>query len=397
MKLAAIVLTGLLSALPAVAATNYEELLDEARTLHEQFDTDMQDALEALADGDLVTAKDKLQSARTRLVASDNLIAQAKADLILPRGVANTSNALTDGALADLDRAILLVDDQLKTKAEKVIKALGTNFRAARAQTYLQRSNRSLNRLMLIDNIPSLYPAGRKVCWNILGIPSSARNLPASECPLAADYVNPFGASLGITPIQSNPFVAPNDNPCTGRVCFLMGRDMGGGRIEIKDKDTGDVLVKRIVFNYGSPFHADGIPRTVVSPNTGQAQTPATLNGVSQFAGTYVGSYTGTFTLSETCGGDGTPQPVGGASEGTVSSAGKITVTAPGTGSGSVSPLGTYAAGGVNLGGATATFRGAIINNRFNDPGSAIASGGWTAKGPCGTGSGTWAATRAAM
>ncbi len=386
--------------------TTYEELLDEQETLAREFDQHAENALEKIADGDLAAAKAEAMLARQKLVDSDKLIADAKIGGVvpdlMPANLANTANTFIDSALGAWDLAIARLDDALRTKSQHATSLTGAAFRAARANSYVQRSNRSLNRMSLVATGPSLHLPGKKICWTLAGIPAADKGADVNACPYKATFVNPFGTSLGITPIQDNPFVAPYDNPCKGRVCFLMGRDLGGGRIEIQKKSDNSILARRLVFNYGSNTKSDGTPRTLISPNTMQPQALATLSGVSQYQGVYNGSFTGSCTYKVACFGDPVPPcpTPGGNFTSTISPTGKISVnvTGGGGGSGQMRPLGQYGTGGVTVpfagGTVSAAFKGAILNNRFNDPTSAVASGTWSAANACGSGAGSWTATR---
>ncbi|MBI4266650.1 MAG: hypothetical protein HY657_19960 [Acidobacteria bacterium] len=114
------------------------------------------------------------------------------------------------------------------------------------------------------------------------------------------------------------------------------------------------------------------------SPTPTPAPTPP---GVTQFDGTYSGSYTGTF---------GSFGPQNGPVAFSVSN-GVITVTQPGSGSGTVNAAGSASfSGSLGVQGVSCTFTGTFLATG----GAASASGNWNCSGLGQTGSGTWSATR---
>lgn len=121
------------------------------------------------------------------------------------------------------------------------------------------------------------------------------------------------------------------------------------------------------------------VPAPTATPTPAPTAPPG--EGVSQFNGSYIGEFSGTF------GGGDVKGPVGFSV-----SEGRITVTAPGSGSGSVNNSGAATfTGHLNLGGEV----GCSFDGNFRvQGGSAAASGTWTCAGGGATGSGSWSASR---
>lgn len=146
------------------------------------------------------------------------------------------------------------------------------------------------------------------------------------------------------------------------------------------------------------------LPKTTVAVDTGEAnvippQVPVSGRGkatpsstAQSFDGSYSGTYSGAYVNSM-----GTWTP-GGTFAFTVSN-GVMTVTAPGSGSGRVSPSGSAGVKADNatlgVGGLSVSGLGVEFTGQFSVSGSTkMAIGGWRCSGPDGgTGSGTWSAS----
>ncbi len=130
----------------------------------------------------------------------------------------------------------------------------------------------------------------------------------------------------------------------------------------------------------------------VTSNETGTTQTinvTYTVHAPNPFAGSYVGSYTGTGSAY------GYTDPLNGSVAFTVADDGTITVSVPGGGQGTVTPSGSgefAGAGGFgSVDNADYTFDGTFVVSKT---GVVTARGHWTATAEGASGSGTWTATR---
>lgn len=113
---------------------------------------------------------------------------------------------------------------------------------------------------------------------------------------------------------------------------------------------------------------------------------PGTTTGVTKFDGSYTGTYDGSVSMP----GAGT-YPLSGPMSLSIAN-GTITITAPGSGQGTVAEDGSAAFGGGEVSGTGFTFSGTFVQ----EGSQAIGNGSWTATGmpEGGTAGGTWTATR---
>jgi len=160
----------------------------------------------------------------------------------------------------------------------------------------------------------------------------------------------------------------PPDRRGNPRFEILTGSVAGSGRVEV----TACGVTRRwLVYNRGVP---DTFPRTVTVT-------------ADRFDGLWTGSYSGRATLA-----DGTQVPFTPGSVAFSVAGGVLTVTDPGSGTGSVSPFGkTLFSGRGAVDDTTYSYQGTFTST-FS--GTASASGNWTARFPGGTARGTWRASR---
>jgi hypothetical protein len=428
LKIALVAVGLVLTASPALAApttpADLDQLITDLNVMAGNCIASYATASEELADADLASAKTAVESCINTINDAIGTIqharsqgyisATAAAGLILQYTLAKArlTNAAKNGTL-DYINATINSDPIVNTNSAGLVSRSKSEMvtSLANAQTRHEATLRNVNRrlkpaspqLMLAADRPSLYNAGSTVCWRVLGIPVADRKkTPASNCPITVKGINP-AANLGtprikaiaggpddsITAFDMSPLLqAPGTNPCSGRICFALAGDMGGGNIQLfyDNGMTNEKVAERILFNRG-----DGRP----DPMTG-IPTIGLLSGASQFRGTYSGGWNGTYTFtgSEDLCGDppGTTMSVSGPSGAVISATGSIQVTAPGTGSGTVTGLGGYSTGSVSVPPGSSKFIGAIMTNRLND--SAKARGTWSYSDSCGKATGTWYADR---
>ncbi len=366
----------LTSLTPAHAFSDAADMRNQSTALSLQIAEKANQASEAVADGNYATASSLTASLLTLTNQKIALVDQAVAENLLDLKQAAAIRKLYQAGVTVLTSTNTLLQGGAATKLQVLTGLQKAVASVSQGEKRLQNGDRAFPHMVLASTKTDLYRPGSAVCWAVYGLPKSYLALAPGSCPIVATFTNPANA-LGIQAIASNPQIQPF-NPCSGKFCFLAGEDMGGGQVSLKNNATGEES-SRILFNYG-------VGR--VHPSTGQPM--ATLSGTAQYAGGYAGAYSGVFNISEDCGG-GT-QAVSGSVALTISAGGAIAVSAPGVGAGKVSPLGTYASGGLGVSDTSVSFRGGIINSRLND--SAVITGGWSGRNPCGTGAGTWQATR---
>jgi hypothetical protein len=361
------------------------QFLQNSSGISEDFREAMRKSLDAVADGDITTAMTEALNANQSLVDHITLTDDAVNDGVVDakardKVVKNFQKALTNLQVY-IDIIQNSIDNGLPTKTQIVAassKAIGDESKVvASIQSFKKKE---ITRMTLVSSKVDINAPSALTCWKISGLPKNYKT--RDDCPLTVKAVNP--TALGIEALlpdgQQTPFIG---NPCTGKFCFMMGEDMGGGRIEVTDSETNETA-SRIVFNRGSG-----------RPNVNGMPTMAQLSGLAQFAGTYTGPYSGSADASsEKCfelgviGFSGTVTL-------TVSNSGIITVSAPNPGSGKLSATGAAATGAVFDAewGVPVYFKAGVTNVRDNS--SATMKGSWSGKHSCGAvGVGTWTATR---
>jgi len=351
--------------LGASAAMTKVEFFDTLIDLNEEKKAAMLQLMEDLANGDR----------EAMLVHSQDAIDYQEQFLaLLDQGV-------TEGIITDKDRKKLAsnfnqVLTSLKKARDLLMNELKTQVDARKALETLNKSEGTADQaiaklgvagvITLAEKKPTagFFSPGKTVWYKVTGLPA---NCCQTNCVTVA-IVNPY-ADLGIVPVTG----AIQGNPCTGEFGVTMGQSLGGGRVEIT---VNGKKRSRLVFNYG----------------TGTALTKPT---VSQFAGCYAGSYSGTVTINPKWGGG--VEAVGGGVAFCIDNSGKVTVTAPGTGTGKVNASGSFSsslgAGSVVIGGVgTVKWGGTFWLPRANL--GPAATGVWTLKFKEGHASGRWSANR---
>jgi len=346
----------LLAGHSAPAATTLDEFVDEQFTqFREPIRDEVEQALEDMSTGDYASALVHLNTANSLYNDALDHINAHEASGLLSATQATLLRNKGNSFQADLTKAIEIIENDLKTKQQKLTTLSKVTAEQAQGDKATQKLSPSTT-LLLVGSDPGFHNPGQRVVFRILGIPPEFKN--AIPCPITVQVVN-AAAALGKTAVEASI----QGNPCSGTIALIMGPDMGGARI--------------IVSGFGQT-------RTRLLLNKGEKTTTA------NFAGSFSGGFSGTLTFKDNddCGG-GT-QPISGGVAFTVSANGTVAVSDPASGTGKVSPTGRSATGALNVSGVSVRFTGAFVLDRDNVPLSA--AGGWSANFPCGLGSGGWSA-----
>ncbi|MGH8459460.1 MAG: hypothetical protein ACRESV_08920, partial [Nevskiales bacterium] len=307
------------SAAPTTPA-DLSQLITDLNVMAGNCITNFATASEELADAELGSAKTAVESCISTINDAIDTIeyardqgyisATAAAGLILQYTLvkARLSNPTPKNGTLDYINGTLNSDGvntnatglTARSKSEMVTSLMN-------AQTRHESTHRNVNlrvkpsspKLILAADRPSLHNAQSRVCWRILGIPVADRKKTGGSCPISIQGINPAGGLAGnIKAIAGGPdsdaafpvtLVSPGTEPCSGRICFNLDQDMGGGNIQVLyDAGMGpEKVAERILFNRGN-----GRPDMNGVPTIGQ------LSGAAQFAGTYTGGWVGTYTFT---------------------------------------------------------------------------------------------------
>ena len=229
---------------------------------------------------------------------------------------------------------------------------------AADAARILQRTDGGVLLEELGAKSAGFHDAGKSVLFRI-------QLAPGCTTEPTISVVDASGGAVATT------FEEVRRDASGGRVIRVtMGATGGAGRVEVT---SCGVTRRWLLFNYGPKASYPAAPKPEAT----------------RFDGTWSGTFTGTATD-----GAGTTQ-VFGAVEFTVVN-GRIRITEPGDGTGSVSGTGRTRFSGGSGGIASATYRFQGLFVQFVVGGTS-ASGNWTATYRGGRGHGRWSATRAGM
>jgi len=327
--------------------------------LQEQSKEATLESLERLADGQREDAADAAHTAIEHLSSILDLIDQALAEGLIDLKTRNNLRKNYRLALTDMQKAYDITINDLKTRdlAYKAIQKVnkdGTSLEKA-----IDKAGLGIPTLWYGDNSAGFQGPGEMIPFSIRGLPA---NCCDSNC-VSVSIENPY-SSLGIVPITP----AVYGNPCTGQFQVAMADSLGGGRVVV---NIDGVERSWLLFNKGSSF------------STTKAD----------FEGCYSGAFSGTLTFDPDLGWD--PESVSGGVSFCVDQLGRVTVSAPGSGSGKISANGASStksgAGSLGVYGASVTWRGSILTGR---DGSAYASGTWSVRFNGGRGSWSWNAGR---
>lgn len=316
------------------------------------------DCYENLVDGN---REDAATAADTNIEHLESILALI--DQALSEGLISTSqkNILANPlrvALRDMQKAHDLIIDLLKTRDLILTGLQKVNKDNASIEKAIAKANLGIPTLWYGSNSAGFHSPGRM-------IPFTIRDLPSDCCDthcVTVSIENPY-SDLGIVPI--NPAVY--GEPCTGQFQVAMAESLGGGRVVV---------------------NINGVERSWLLFN--KSDTSITK---SDFQGCYIGGFSGALTFNPDLGWD--PQAVSGGVSFCVDELGRVTISAPGAGSGKISAKGgsntTSGAGGLGVASARVAWRGSILIAR---DGTAYAGGTWAASFQGGKGAGTWSAGR---
>jgi hypothetical protein len=308
-----------------------------------------------------------------------------------------TAIAFLDEALLEADSAVLNTEDpavqaELGTLAAKVAKKVAAYRKAVLAA----------RDAMANTNVPDLWAvkaAGRAAKAGYGAEAGFAKVLSHGPTPVEVK-----GSKAGFhqpgefVDIRIYPGVDEFGDPCPAPVFVVVdpfgnGSVVPGTPVSVTNSD-GSITVTVEMGASGGPARLEvsgcGVTRSSLLFNYGPIGTFAPKVSVDRFDGVYVGTYSGTAYAA----GAGT-QPVSGGVSLTVAG-GTITVTDPGAGMGSLSARGAAGITGSGVvGGDSYRFNGKFTATSFGTgPGSATASGTWSATFDGGTSHGFWSATR---
>lgn len=348
--------------IPSIStALTLDELFNGLQDLQEQKKTKMLQAYEAFADADRAVVLSYLQEAIDYQNAIFTLLDQADGEGLITRKTKQTIARAFSKGFRDLQKAWEIVNNELKPqkKAEKALQK--PNKSNAKIDKTLAQKGANAGLVTLMEKnarSAGFHEPGRQTCFEVNGLPPDC--CPGGSLDSQCLYVvNPM-ESLGINPVNPTFFGNPCDN---GQFCVVMNNDRGGARVVV------DV---------------NGTKRTWLLYNKGE-----TTFGKSAYAGCYSGGFSGTVTYNPEWGIG--PDSVSGGVAYCVDENGRLTISAPGQGSGKISAKGgsksTSGAGALGVGGARVTWRGSIWISRN---GGASARGSWNVNFDGGRGSGSW-------